>query len=82
MKSLMCSSMVLGLLLAASGACNAVEVLKQKPPKGAYAPGEKFLVDDGTCGRGKIKEVTIGDWSYHMDAGMVPPRQRRCVARN
>ena len=81
MKSLTRLSMALVLLLAVCGVCNAVEVLKQEPPLGSAAPGEKFLVDDGSCGRGKIKEVTIGQWSYHMDASMTPPRQRRCIAR-
>ena len=81
MKSLMRLSIALSCLLVACGVCNALEVLKQEPPKASAAPGEKFLVDDGSCGRGKIKEVTIPDWSHHMDAGMAPPRQRRCIAR-
>jgi len=82
MTSLMRSSMALALLLAACGVCNAVEVLKQEPPLGTAAPGEKFLVDDGTCGRGRIKELTIGDWSYHVDASMgANLRKRRCIAR-
>jgi hypothetical protein len=81
MKSLIRSSMALGLLLIAYGVCNAAEVLKQEPPIGSAASGEKFLVDDGSCGRGKINEVTIGQWSYHMDASMTPQRQRRCTAR-
>jgi hypothetical protein len=78
MKSLMCS---LVLFLAACGVCNAVEVLKQEPPIGTAPPGEKLLVDDGTCGRGKIKEVTIPVWSRSWDASTAPPRQRRCIAR-
>ena len=77
MISLMRSSIALTLLLAACGVCNAVEVLKREPPFGA-PPGDKFLVDDGTCGPGKIKEVTIGDWSTgnHEDN-----RKRKCIAR-
>jgi hypothetical protein len=50
MKSL-CS---LVLFLAACGVGNAQQVLKQEPPP-PQPPGEKFLVDDGSCGRGKIK---------------------------
>jgi hypothetical protein len=77
MKSLMCS---LVLFLAACGVCNAVEVLKQEPPIGTAPPGEKLLVDDGTCGRGKIKELTIADWnSRGVNADV--PRKRRCIAR-
>jgi hypothetical protein len=82
MKSLMRSSIALALLLAACGVCNAVEILKQEPPVGTAPPGEKFLVDDGTCGRGKIKELTIGNWTPDMDlATGASLRKRRCIAR-
>jgi hypothetical protein len=76
MKSLLCS---LVLFLAACGVGNAQQVLKQEPPP-PQPPGEKFLVDDGSCGRGKIKEVTIPDWSWN-GVGVGSPRQRRCIAR-
>ena len=76
MKSLMCS---LVLFFAACGVCNAQQVVKQEPPVG-QPPGEKFLVDDGTCGRGKIKELTIADWnSRGVNADV--PRKRRSIAR-
>lgn len=81
MKSLMCSSTVVALLLATCGVCNAVEILKQEPPIGTAPPGEKLLVDDGTCGRGKIKEVTIPEWSTSGDYRDAKQRQRRCIAR-
>jgi hypothetical protein len=68
-------------VLAACGVCNAVEVLKQEPALGTASPGEKFLVDDGTCGRGKIEELTIGDWNYAMGASGADLRNRRCIAR-
>jgi hypothetical protein len=80
MKSLVRSSMTLALLMTACGVCSAeTQILKQEPPLGA-PPGEKFLVDDGTCGRGKIKELTIPVWSWN-GVGVGEPRQRRCIAR-
>jgi hypothetical protein len=79
MKSLMCT---LVLFLAACGVCNAGEIIKQEPPLGTAPPGEKFLVDDGTCGRGKIKELTIGDWNRSMTPEQgAALRKRRCIAR-
>jgi hypothetical protein len=48
-------------------------VLKREPGKGKIATGARVLVDDGTCPKGQIKEVTGGSG----DAG----RTRRCIAR-
>ena len=65
MKSLMRSSMALALLFwQPSGVCSAVEqeleVLKQEPPaERFYPPDTKFLVDDGSCGLGRIKKVEV-----------------------
>jgi hypothetical protein len=82
MKSLMYS---LVLFLAACDVCNAVEVLKQEPapnPNNPFAPGTVFLVDDGTCGQGKIKQLTIGNWTNDMTVEQaVSLRKRRCIAR-
>jgi hypothetical protein len=80
MKSLMCS---LVLFLAACGACSAQEVLKQEPTQPTWAdPGSKYLVDDGSCGRGKIKEVTVGNWTKDMTFEQAKAlRKRRCIAR-
>ncbi len=79
MKSLV-RLMTLALLITACGVCSAeTQILKQEPPLGA-PPGEKYLVDDGTCGRGKIKEVTIPGWN-RSGVGVDSPRQRRCIAR-
>ena len=83
MKSLMCSSTIVALLLTTCGVCNAVEILKQEPgPSPDNAPGTKYLVDDGTCGRGKIKELTIGNWTPDMTLEQgAALRKRRCIAR-
>jgi hypothetical protein len=45
----------LALLLAASSTSDA-QVLKQEPFEGKMVPGSVILVDDGTCGKGKIKQ--------------------------
>jgi hypothetical protein len=40
-------------------------------------PGQVILVDDGTCGRGKIKQVTGGE----IGAMNPRPRTRTCVPK-
>jgi uncharacterized protein DUF6719 len=49
-------SAVFVLLLAASGACNAQTALKGEPMM--MNRGTVVLVDDGSCPRGQIKQVT------------------------
>jgi len=71
-------SPALALFLAASCACDAQTVVKQEPFDGMMTPGSVILVDDGTCGKGKIKEVTGGE------LGAMNPRSRirRCIPKN
>src|SRR5439155_14430100 len=64
------------LLLAVSSS-DAQFVVKQEPFEGQMAPGGIVLVDDGTCGKGKIKEVTGGELSPAISR----PRTRRCIPR-
>ena len=59
----------LALLLSVSSS-NAQVVVKQEPFDGQMVPGGVVLVDDGTCGKGKIKEVTGGE------VGAMNPRPR------
>jgi hypothetical protein len=67
---------VLALLGAASSSSNA-QVLKQEPLEGKMVPGSVLLVDDGTCGKGKIKQVTGGE-----TGAMNPrPRTRKCIPK-
>jgi hypothetical protein len=70
-------SVALILLLAASGCCNAQPVVKQEPFDGQMAPGAVILVDDGTCGKGKIKQVTGGE----LGAMNPRPRTRKCIPK-
>jgi hypothetical protein len=64
-------------LLALGCICSAQTVVKQEPFDGKMEPGQVILVDDGTCGKGKIKEVTGGE----IGAMNPRPRTRRCIAK-
>src|SRR5687767_9307314 len=37
------------------------QTLKREPPMGSLREGQRVLVDDGSCGSGKIKEVVGGN---------------------
>jgi hypothetical protein len=56
------------------------QIAKREPPLGALKPGQRLLVDDGTCGPGQIKEVIGGD---HVAVGgrAHVVRERRCIPR-
>ena len=65
------------MFVTASSLCNAQAVVKQEPPAGNLPSGAVVLVDDGTCGKGKVKQVTGGNHS-----AMNPtPRTRKCIAK-
>ena len=67
----------LALLLAASSTSDA-QVLKQEPFEGKMVPGSVILVDDGTCGKGKIKQVTGGE----IGAQNPRPRMIKCIPKS
>ena len=54
--------------------------LTREPPLGSLKEGERVLVDDGTCGPAKIKEVIGGN---HVKVGGTKQlvRQRRCISK-
>jgi hypothetical protein len=58
----------------------AATVLKTEPPMGALREGERVLVDDGSCGAGKIKEVIGGN---HVKVGGTKQivRERHCIPK-
>jgi hypothetical protein len=70
------------VILAAFGLATpaAAQILKTEPPMGALREGQVVLVDDGTCGPGKIKKVVGGN---HREAGGFSniKRQRVCIQR-
>ena len=70
-------SVVLALILATT-AISSAQVLKSEPPEGSLKSGVTVLVDDGTCGKGKIKQVTGGN---NRNGGTGGARQKKCIAR-
>jgi hypothetical protein len=52
-------------------------VVKQEPFDGQMVPGAAILVDDGMCGKGKIKQVTGGE----LGAMNPSPRTRKCIPK-
>lgn len=52
-----------------------VEYLKEEPPAGALPYRKIVYVDDGTCPRGQVKEVTGGSQEKSI------LRKVRCVTR-
>jgi len=66
------------LVFAVSLPCQAqakVEYLKQEPPKGALPYRKVVYVDDGSCPKGEVKEITGGSEDRAI------PRAVRCVKR-
>jgi hypothetical protein len=67
--------------MAFGSLCHA-EVLKKEPPAGQLPAGSVVLVDDGTCGKGKIKQVTGGS---NMNGGQMvaggSARTRKCIPK-
>jgi hypothetical protein len=58
MRTLVTGSIALTALFAVGGICSAQVVVKQEPMEGQLRTGATVLVDDGTCGAGKIKLIT------------------------
>jgi|KBSMisStandDraft_5_1062788.scaffolds.fasta_scaffold3298509_1 hypothetical protein len=56
------------------------QMLKREPAMGALQEGQRVLVDDGSCGAGKVKEVIGGN---HVKVGGTKNnvRQRRCIPK-
>ncbi len=54
-----------------------------EPQRGGLAPGQVVLVDDGTCGPGRIKKVTGGSEIDPVtgERRKGSPRQRACVGK-
>ena len=58
----------------------AAAVLKAEPPMGALKPGQRVLVDDGSCPKGQILELIGGD-HYKVGGRNAIERRRRCIRR-
>ena len=66
-------------ILTGCSAVAAQRILAQDPPPGALKAGATVLVDDGSCGAGKIKKIIGG--SNIGGAGPGAPRQTLCIPR-
>jgi hypothetical protein len=62
----------------AANSSSAQVVVKQEPFEGKMVPGAAILVDDGSCGKGKIKQVTGGE----IGAMDPRPRTRKCIPKD
>ena len=51
------------------------EYLKEEPPKGTLPYRKVVYVDDGTCPKGEVKEITGGSQEKSI------PRTVRCIKR-
>ena len=67
-------SVVSGVLVAIA-AQTGQTVVKEAPKEGDIPYGKDVLVDDGTCPKGEVKEVTGGSSAKAI------PRKTRCVKR-
>lgn len=66
------------LAFAVSPPCQSqqkIEYLKEEPPRGALPYRKIVYVDDGTCPKGEVKEITGGSQEKSI------PRTVRCVKR-
>jgi hypothetical protein len=66
--------MALAIVVSLPGLAET-EYLKQNPKRGHLRYGEVVYVDDGTCPRNEVKEVTGGNRETSI------PRKVRCVKR-
>jgi hypothetical protein len=76
MKTFMTRLAALILFAAASGTCNAQIVVKQEPLD--MRNGATVLVDDGTCGKGMIKLLSVTHGNAMSGA---PQRATKCVPK-
>jgi hypothetical protein len=67
-------SVVSGVLVAIAAQAGQI-VLKEAPKEGDISYGKVVLVDDGTCPKGEVKEITGGSSAKAI------PRKTRCVKR-
>ena len=75
---------IVGVLAISGGAALSQEILKREPPRGVLKTGTTVLVDDGSCPRGQIKQVTggtLGSGGTRGGGGVAQGRERRCISR-
>jgi hypothetical protein len=70
-------SAILLLSLSATSPCTAQTTVKQEPLDGRN--GATLLVDDGTCPKGSIKQVT---YTHGNAMSGAPLRAAKCIPRS
>jgi hypothetical protein len=80
MRTIVTGSIALTLVVAVSRLCSAQVITHQEPTEGQLRTGATVFVDDGTCGKGKIKLITATGGNGNERAGL-PQRTRTCVPR-
>ena len=80
MRTIVAGSIALAIVLATGGVCSAQLIVKKEPMEGQLRTGATVLVDDGTCGPGKIKLITATGGNGNEIKGL-PPRTTTCVSR-
>ena len=76
-----CAAIIAALLAGstvspfATGAANAQQVFKRMPDTKGMDRNTIILVDDGSCGKGKIKEVNTGSRKFNI------PLTSKCIPR-
>jgi Family of unknown function (DUF6719) len=80
MRTIVAGPIALAVALAASGICNAQMVVKKEPMEGQLRTGATVLVDDGSCGPGKLKLIAATGGNGNEIKGL-PPRTTTCVSR-
>ena len=78
MRTIIAGSIALAVLFAAGGVCSAQMVVKKEPMEGQLRTGATVLVDDGSCGKGKIKLVTVTHGNAMPSA---PLRAEKCIPK-
>jgi hypothetical protein len=68
------------IVVFTSSVSGAQVIIKQEPMEGTLRTGATVLVDDGTCGAGKIKLITSTGGNGNELKGL-PPRTRTCIPR-
>jgi hypothetical protein len=76
MKALMTGLAALILSAAAGGACHAQVVVKQEPLD--MRNGATVLVDDGSCGKGMVKRLTV---THGNPMSGAPRRETKCIPK-
>jgi hypothetical protein len=77
-------TLTLGFVVAATLAMPVpakAQVLKKEPGPGQLAAGQTVLVDDGSCPKGKIKQITGGSNITGGQGVKGGSRTKKCVNR-